>query len=128
MAAERGGGLEHLASIALDELPDFPGREQLPADGTLVFFVDFSLGSEGWGPVDGGASVLELIHVAPGAAISTAEPPHEPRGRYDVPVLLNWDEELRFMFGGGGGVTFYGSPEDLRDGRWERVKAMPDSS
>ena len=186
-----GRGLTHLASIALDELPDFPGRGQLPAEGTLVFFVDFSLESEGWGPADGRASVLELIHVAPGTPAATAEPPHEPRGRYDVPVLLNerrvrfepvltmrylddvpdeiwdaydafaealdtpdhlllgepvfiqedpredgelsllqlnWDEELRFMFGDGGEVTFYGSPEDLRDGRWERVKAMPDSS
>jgi uncharacterized protein YwqG len=186
-----GHGLTHLASIALDELPEFPARGHLPSEGTLVFFADFSLESEGWGPVDAGASVLELLYVPPGAATTPAEPPHEPRGRYDVPVLLeerrvrfepvltlpypdelpddvwdayepfaealdtpdhlllgepvfiqedpredgelsllqlNWDEELRFMFGDGGQITFYGSPEDLRAGRWERVKAMPDSS
>ena len=32
-----GRGLTHLATIALAELPEIDGRENLPHDGTLVF-------------------------------------------------------------------------------------------
>jgi uncharacterized protein YwqG len=90
-----GRGLTHLASIVLEEVPEFPGREHLPSEGTLVFFVDFSIESEGWGPAVAGESVFELIYVPAGAEVATAEPPDEPRGHYDVPVLLQ-ERRVRF--------------------------------
>lgn len=186
-----GCGLTHLASIALDELPDVPDRAHLPREGTLVFFADFSLENEGWGSADGREPVMELMYITPGAHTELAVPPEEPRGRYDVPVVLNerrvrfesvltlpcledtddefdeaywhfvgelgspdhlllgepaylqadprepgelsllqlnWDEELRFVYGDGGQISFYGHPDDLRAGRWQRIKATPDSA
>lgn len=186
-----GRGLTHLASIVLEELPDVPVRSQLPSEGTLVFFADFSVENEGWGPADGSDPVIEIMHVPPGADAVVAIPPDEPRGEYAVPVVLNerrvrfqpvltlpyleevgdeledrydsfaveldtpdhlllgepayiqedprepgelsllqlnWDEDLGYMYGDGGQISFYGTPEDLRLGRWQHIKAMPDSS
>lgn len=186
-----GFGLTHLASIALEELPDAPTRSLLPRQGTLVFFADFSVENEGWGPADASEPVVEVLYLAPGATVVPAIPPDEARDRYDVPVVLNersvrfqpvltlpfldeigdalgdryddfaveedspdhlllgepvyiqedprgpgevsllqvnWDEDLGFMWGDGGQISFYALPSDLEAGRWERVKAMPDSS
>jgi uncharacterized protein YwqG len=186
-----GRGLTHLASIALDELPDSPARSQLPGEGTLVFFADFSEQNEGWGPADNNAPVIEVLHVFAGTEVTVATPPEEQRGEYEVPVVLNerrirfepvltmpydddaadefeddydafcekvespdhlllgepvyiqedprsagetsllqlnWDEELGYMHGDGGQISFYGPADDLRAGRWQSVKATPDSS
>jgi uncharacterized protein YwqG len=188
-----GRGLTHLASIALDELPDFPGRSQLPTDGTLVFFADFSEESEGWGPAVGNDSVIALVHVPPGADTAPAVPPEETRDDYAVPVVLterrvrfepvltmkldfnfelpdaldeaysdfgealatpdhlllgepvylqgdprepgelslfqmNWDDDLDFVYGDGGQISFYGTAEDISGGRWHRIRVTPESS
>jgi hypothetical protein len=194
-----GRGLTHLATIALAELPEIEGREDLPLDGALVFFADFSEEHEGWGPADGNDPVIRILHVPAGAATRSAEPPDEPRDDRDVPVEigerrvrfepvltlpdvdpddlsddeweaymrltegfdavtpglgadahlmlghpsvvqvdprepgeinllhLDYDEELNFMYGDAGDVTFYGTAEDIRAGQWNRVKAMPNS-
>jgi uncharacterized protein YwqG len=186
-----GRGLTHLASIALEELPDVPARSLLPEGGTLVFFADFSDENEGWGPADGSHPAVQLTYVPPGADATAAVAPEQPRDTDDVPVVLkerhirfepvltlpyrddiadahedayeqlteqvespdhllfgepvyiqddprepgevsllqlNWDEDIEYMHGDGGQISFYGSPEDLRAGRWERIKATPDSS
>jgi hypothetical protein len=39
-----------------------------------------------------------------------------------------WDEDLGFMYGDGGDISFYGAPEDMRAGRWDRLEVTPDSS
>jgi hypothetical protein len=194
-----GRGLTHLATIALSELPEIDGREDLPPDGTLVFFADFSEESEGWGPARGDESVIRIVHVPADTATRTTEPPDEPRDPRDVPVEigerrvrfepvltlpldagdlpsderaayqrltdqlceitpglgtnahlmlghptvvqedprapgeinllhLDYDEELGFMYGDAGDVTFYGTAEDIRAARWDRIKAIPNSS
>jgi uncharacterized protein YwqG len=194
-----GRGLTHLATIALAELPEIEGRDDLPPDGTLVFFADFSEESEGWGPATGDDPVIRIIHVPAGTATRGAEPPDEARDFRGVPVEigerrvrfepvltlpspdagdlsdeewaayeqftdqfyevtpglgtdahlmlghptvvqedprepgeinllhLDYDDELNFMYGDAGDVTFYGAAEDIRAGRWDRVKAMPNS-
>jgi uncharacterized protein YwqG len=186
-----GRGLTHLASIALEELPDSPARSHLPSDGTLVFFADFSEENEGWGPADNSEPVIEVLHVPAGTNVTVATPPDEQRGEYEVPVVLNerrirfepvvtmpydeeaadefedsydafceqvespdhlllgeplyiqedprsvgeisllqlnWDEDLGYMHGDGGQISFYGAANDLRAGRWQSIKATPDSS
>ena len=194
-----GRGLTHLATIALAELPEIDGRENLPPEGTLVFFADFSEESEGWGPANGDEPVIRIVHVPLGAVTRSAEPPEEPRDDRDVPVEigerrvrfepvltlpdadpdalsddeweayerltdriyevtpglgsdahlilghptvvqgdprepgeinllhLDFDEELNFMYGDAGDITFYGAGEDIRAGRWDRIKAIPNS-
>jgi hypothetical protein len=53
----------------------------------------------------------------------------DPRGPGELSLLqINWDTELGFEFGDGGQISFYGRADDLREGRWDRVRAMPDSS
>ena len=65
-------------------------------------------------------------HLLFGEPVYIQDDPREPG---DVSLLqLNWDEDLGYMHGDGGQISFYGSPEDLRTGRWERIKATPDSS
>lgn len=193
-----GRGLTHLASIALDELPDVPVCASLPAEGTVVFFADLSYENEGWGPADGTSPVIEIVHVPAGAVAAAATPPDERREEGETPVVLNerrvrfepvltlassyevlealalldwldptvavdsffvaldtpdhlllgepayiqedprepgelsllqlnWDTELGLRCGDAGQISFYGRSEDLRMGRWRRVKATPDS-
>jgi uncharacterized protein YwqG len=43
-------------------------------------------------------------------------------------LQLNWDEPLNFMCGDGGQITFFGSPADIRAGRWDQLHAQLDSS
>jgi uncharacterized protein YwqG len=187
-----GRALTHLASIALEELPDVPMRSSLPREGTVVFFVDLSFDNEGWSPATASEPTVEIVHVPTASVAAAATPPDEQRGEYEVPVVLNerrvqfmsvltlpaeelyealdahdspddflvelhmpehlvlgepeyiqgdprepgevsvlqlnWDEELGFMYGDGGEVSFYGSPEDLQAGRWERIKVAVESS
>jgi uncharacterized protein YwqG len=53
------------------------------------------------------------------------EDPREP-GELSL-LQLDWDEELGFMYGDAGTISFWGSPQDVRSARWEHVKATPDS-
>jgi uncharacterized protein YwqG len=187
-----GRGLTHLASIALEDLPDVPMRSNLPREGTLVFFADLSFDNEGWSPADASEPVIEIVHVPAGSVSAAATPPDEQRDPDEVAVVLNerrvqflpvltlpaqelydalddhddpdgflveldmpehlllgepeyvqgdprepgevsvlqlnWDEELGFTYGDGGEISFHGSPEDLRAGRWQRIKATIESS
>jgi hypothetical protein len=65
-------------------------------------------------------------HLLLGEPTYIQQDPREP-GELS-PLQLNWDVELGFTYGDGGQISFYGRAEDLRAGRWQRVKAMPDSS
>jgi len=65
-------------------------------------------------------------HLLLGEPVYIQEDPREP-GELSL-LQLNWDVDLGFTYGDGGQISFYGRPEDLRAGRWEHVKAMPDSS
>jgi hypothetical protein len=52
----------------------------------------------------------------------------DPREPGELSLLqLDWDEELGFMYGDAGTISFWGSPEDIRSARWQHVKATPDS-
>ena len=52
----------------------------------------------------------------------------DPREPGELSLLqINWDEELGFVYGDAGQISFWGSPEDLRMGRWQHVKATPES-
>jgi len=52
-----------------------------------------------------------------------------PPGNGQISLLqLNWDEPLSFTYGDGGQITFFGSPEDIRAGHWDRLHAQVDSS
>jgi hypothetical protein len=52
----------------------------------------------------------------------------DPREPGEINLLhLDWDEQLGFMYGDAGDVMFSGAPEDILAGRWERVKAEPNS-
>jgi uncharacterized protein YwqG len=53
------------------------------------------------------------------------EDPREP-GELSL-LQLDWDEELGFMYGDAGTISFWGRPEDIRAARWQHVKATPDS-
>ena len=64
-------------------------------------------------------------HLLLGEPVYIQEDPREP-GELSL-LQLNWDVELGFTYGDGGQISFYGRPEDLRAGRWQHVKATPDS-
>jgi hypothetical protein len=117
-----GRGLTHLATIALSELPEIDGREDLPSDGTLVFFADFSEESEGWGPACGDDSVIRIVHVPAGTATRTAEPPDEPRDLRDVPVEIG-ERRVRFQ----PVLTLPGRDAgDLSDEEWAAYERLTD--
>jgi Domain of unknown function (DUF1963) len=90
-----GHGLTHLASIALAELPVVEDRAILPADGTLVFFADFSDENAGWGPARGDDPEIRIVYVEPGSATQACAPPDEPRRVGAVPVELH-ERGVRF--------------------------------
>jgi hypothetical protein len=133
-----GHGLTHLASIALAELPDFAGRELLPAKGVLVFLADFG---SGWDRVRTGGPQARIISIAPGTVTTRVIAPVQPRGRHEVPVELE-ERELSFapgertepgdvrllamVFASGDRITFSGTREDIQAGRWERLTAERD--
>jgi hypothetical protein len=163
-----GRALTHLASIALEELPDVPVRSQLPSTGTLVFFADFSTENEGWGPSDGTEAAIAVMHVPAGEEMPLAAAPDEPRDEYNVPVVLSerrvlfepvltmpvldeifdqlespedpsavddfcvdLDAPQHLLLGEPAYIQQDPrdpGPEDLSAGRWQHVKAMPDSS
>jgi len=91
-----GRALTHLASIALEELPDVPARSVLPREGTVVFFADLSFDNEGWSPADGADSVIEIVHVLPGSVTTATTPPDEQRDPDEVPVVLN-ERRVQFL-------------------------------
>lgn len=63
-----------LAQIALDELPDVPGREQIPPKGMLWFFYDVA--EEPWGFDPGEAGGFRVLFEADAATIEPrATPP-----------------------------------------------------
>ena len=64
-------------------------------------------------------------HLMLGHPTVVQEDPREP-GEINL-LHLDWDEELGFTYGDAGDVTFYGAAEDIRAGRWDRVKAIPNS-
>ncbi len=91
--AADGRPLTHLATVALQELPQVHGRELLPADGFLSFFADVS--SRGalydvLGPGDPGRDRVAVIHTPAGVATHVPEPSTDapPPDEYDVPIVL----------------------------------------
>ena len=47
----------------------------------------------------------------------------DPRAPGEINLLhLDYDQELNFMYGDAGDVTFYGAADDIRNGHWDRVK------
>ena len=74
-----GRPLAHLATIAMDELPDVEGREHLPADGVLSFFADVSEEGEFFEPVEPadicGRDLFAVIHTPAGCAADEPPPP-----------------------------------------------------
>jgi hypothetical protein len=193
-----GRALTHLASIALSELPDFEGRVQLPADGTLAFFADLTDEGELWDGASGADERVRILHIPAGAPTHEPAPPADERAAHDPPTLLRerrirfepvltlpqdlwglstadelayerlyyalWeltpgldspshlmlgnpsvvqedprepgevsllhmgsDEELGFDFLDLGDITFYGDPDDVRAGRWERLTVSTQS-
>ncbi len=71
-------------------------------------------------------SDLEMpTHLLLGEPEYIQEDPREP-GELNL-LQLDWDRELGFMYGDAGKISFYGSPEDLRAARWQRVKATLES-
>lgn len=85
-ATDEGQPLTHLATIALDELPAVEGREHLPRDGLLSFFVDMSEEGEFVEPVEptdeAGHDLVAVIHTPAGAPTREPEPP-DPDGALD---------------------------------------------
>jgi hypothetical protein len=41
---------------------------------------------------------------------------------------LGWDEDWGFTYADGGHVTFHGTGEDIRAGRWDRIQVLFESS
>lgn len=67
------GRLTHLVTIAFAEVPAFPGRDSLPADGTLVLLADLTEDAALWEPTTvGGDDRVAVLFFAPGAAIEEA--------------------------------------------------------
>jgi uncharacterized protein YwqG len=76
-ATRDGRPLAHLATLSLIELPDVAGRDVLPADGHLGFFVDLEDQDALWEPIEPGderGDRFAVIHT-PGDA-----PTREPDG------------------------------------------------
>jgi hypothetical protein len=76
-AARNGRALTHLATLSLIELPNVEGRDVLPADGHLSFFVDLDDQDALWEPIEPGDERddrFAVIHT-PGDA-----PTREPDG------------------------------------------------
>ena len=101
--------LTHLATIDLSELPAVDGRAQLPADGTVVFFADFS--------EDGAAARPSRVDSGHGRR-------PRPCQRAAYGLGRAW---LGFMFLDGGDITFHGLPEDVAAGRWDRLHVTTES-
>ena len=89
-----GRALTHLATLALDELPDVEGRDALPAAGHLAFFADLTEAGELYDQVHPddaeGSDRMRVVHVAAGAPAHEPAPPAggPPRDRRDPPALL----------------------------------------
>ncbi|MBE2317054.1 DUF1963 domain-containing protein [Solirubrobacter sp. CPCC 204708] len=64
-----GRPLTHVMTIWLDELPDVPGREHLPPDGTLVFLAALDEEDELVEPVAGDDPRVLLNRFEPGTAL-----------------------------------------------------------
>lgn len=91
-----GRPLTHLASIHLHEVPDFEGRDRIPADGILVFCADLSDDATLWDPVVAGEDPrVFLRHLPPGTPLHQPDPPPHEHNEYDPPVLLR---ERRIAF------------------------------
>lgn len=83
--------------------------------------------SEDPSAVDAFAVALDAPeHLPLGEPVYIQEDPRDP-GELSL-LQLNWDVDLGFTYGDGGQISFYGRPEDFRAGRWQHVKATPDSS
>jgi len=76
----RGRPLTFVAAIALDELPPFPDRQLLPADGTLLFFAAME---KLWEPASGNrpGGPLRVLHVPTGTPLDRARAPKPTRPR-----------------------------------------------
>ena len=95
---------------------------------TLPFPDTEEFSEEAWEALEALTDQIESPdHLLLGHPVFIQEDPCEPG---EVSLLqLNWDEDhLGFMYGDGGQVTFYGAREDMRAGRWDRLKVTPDSS
>ena len=65
-------------------------------------------------------------HLLFGEPVYLQEDPREP-GELSL-FQMNWDEDLDFVYGDGGQISFYGTVDDISAGRWHRIKATPGSS
>jgi uncharacterized protein DUF1963 len=84
-----GRVLTHLATIVLSELPDFDGRDALPAAGDLLFFADLTEEGELWEPtVVGDDERVQIIEIAEGTPVREVTPPRDDRDEYDPPAVL----------------------------------------
>jgi hypothetical protein len=99
-----GRPLAHLATIALDELPDVEGREHLPADGTLSFFADLSEEGDFVDPVEpsrqSGHDLVAIIHTPAGTSTREPDPPgHALLEQRVTPVARLQLRHLGFGYG-----------------------------
>jgi hypothetical protein len=96
--------LTHLATIALDELPDVEGREHLPATGTLSFFADLSDEGELIEPVEPstpwGHDLVAIIYTSDSTAVHEPTPPDGPASELRMtPVARLQLRHLGFGYG-----------------------------
>lgn len=108
--SDEGQPLTHLATVALDELPAVEGREQLPDDGLLSFFVDTSEDGEFVEPVEprdeAGHDLVAIIHTPAGAHTYEPEPPDEDEALSEQRVLPTARLQLRYGGFGSGEERF----------------------
>lgn len=109
--SDEGQPLTHLATIALDELPSVEGREHLPDDGLLSFFVDTSEDGEFVEPVEPadetGHDLVAIIHTPAGAQTYEPEPPDEDEALSEQRVTPTARLQLRYL-GFGSGERLFG--------------------
>jgi hypothetical protein len=108
--SDAGQPLTHLATIALDELPSVEGREHLPDDGLLSFFVDTSEEGEFVEPVEpadeNGHDLVAVIHTPAGAQTHEPEPPDEDEALSEQRVTPTARLQLRYLGFGSGERRF----------------------
>ncbi|WP_028064444.1 DUF1963 domain-containing protein [Solirubrobacter soli] len=91
-----GRALTHLATIALDEVPEIEGRDVLPRDGTLVFFADLTEEGELWDPTPASDPRVRIVFIPAGTPTHPVDPPDEPDRDPDMLPPLLAERRVRF--------------------------------